>query len=765
VPVQIEFEEARDEWEPIGYRTDWFGCSAYKKVELCALIEEVTTTHVPAEIARLSIDDGPGGKTLLPTGGGGAKVSAGDGSSKHQSRQVCYVASYTAEDDTLTVSRGYSNCSGGHGAGKLWKLLRVPHQFGPSLHTKTAFSGAWQCENNDFYQGMVVEIEPDGDSHRWFPRGGTLANYFKVDLIDLVELLGNKPGRQRPRSMDDGGERNPQAVEQHHVCSLSASGHTLTVSHGYGDDGHSGAMWTLNRILDCGGESLASQLFARTYKYMHASEASIAAYEEATSALQSLQTVEFNGAREMATKLSQLGVAQAWSVDHLDVEMRRRNHEVLQMVVSILRRYPELVCEVHGTTTTTRTCDPDLAAFFHLDPAKQMKRAMDCLARERAAACVDALVARGVEARRLRVTFKGCAGAQRVYFIARATFRSPVSYDPNDEADAIFSQYDTGNSGSIDMTELRVCLNELGVQTDTRGAVKVLEGFDANENGKLDFFEFKKLVLKLRQYQSRLANRYDPQDATDNVLMQFDVDGSGEIDVVEVRDALNALQIVTDDAGATGVMRKYDSDHSGRLEHAEFKRLVIELRAFQASRGVLLLPSGGPLPGSTESTPTAIFRRFDADNSGDLDVAKVNQALNELGLSVDSAGAADLLSRYDTDGNGRLSLPEFSLLVTELRAFQQQSAAPPTQQTPDSAAGAHETVGQVFRRFDTDGSGDIDVAGSKQALNALGLSAATAVAADVLAKYNTDGNGRLSLSEFRLLVKGLRRLRAKKVNV
>ena len=121
--------------------------------------------------------------------------------------------------------------------------------------------------------------------------------------------------------------------------------------------------------------------------------------------------------------------------------MRTRNHEVLDAVVAILRRYPELLCEVHGTTSTPRQCDADLAKFFKLNGETQLQRVMDCLAKERAAACLEALVKRGIAAQRLRVTYKGCTGEQRVHFIARATFRSAVhiEYDPSNDADAIFS--------------------------------------------------------------------------------------------------------------------------------------------------------------------------------------------------------------------------------------------------------------------------------------------------------------------------------------
>ena len=767
VPLQIEFDGSPDEWEPMGYRADLWGRLAYKKVELVALIEEASAIRPPQELART--DAATGDVALVPTGGQyRVHDVAGDVA------RVCYVCSYNAEDDALIVSRGYSHAAGGHNTGKHWRLLRVPYLFGTPQPRRTNFAGAWQCEQNDFYQGRVVEIEPDGDAHRWHPRGGALANYLKVDLVDLVEMLIDEDPSRRQLSRDDG--RAPATIEQHHVASLSRSGHTLTVSRSYNDDGHAGELWTLNRIRDCGGESLQSQLFARTYKYVHASASSAAAYDDATTALQQLQSIEFNGARELATKRSTLGVAQAWSVAHTDHAMSARNAEVLDMVVSILRRYPELVCEVHGTTTTPREMDRDLMDFFFqrggelgqnffkLDADNQMERVYACLARERAASCLAALVERGVEAGRLRTTHKACTGESRVHFIARAGFRSRASYDPSDDADYLFAGFDVDSSGSIDVQELRVCLNELGLRTDTKGALALLKRFDEDKSNRLEFAEFKRLIQKLREYYSKLTKRYDPNDATDIVFQAYDADGNGQIDVVELREALMHLRLVTDSIGASQILAKYDASRSGRLEHREFKRLVVELRKFQeaVASGAIEAHTGAPpiTAGGTLSVG-AVFRSFDKDGSGDIDVSELAPALSALGLSADTAEAVMVLQKYDVDRSGKLTLPEFRVLAKELRAFQAAqeaaAAAPPT--PPPAAApppAGSESVGGVFRRFDADGSGAIDQAELMQALNALGLQSDAAGTAAVMKKYDQDGNGTLSLPEFRMLVKELR---------
>ena len=66
----------------------------------------------------------------------------------------------------------------------------------------------------------------------------------------------------------------------------------------------------------------------------------------------------------------------------------------------------------------------------------------------------------------------------------------------------------------------------------------------------------------------------------------------------------------------------------------------------------------------------AVFRRHDADSSGDIDRTELRAALNDLGLFVDTAEAGQVLDKYDADGSGRLQWPIFRRLVVELKAFQ-----------------------------------------------------------------------------------------------
>ena len=168
---------------------------------------------------------------------------------------------------------------------------------------------------------------------------------------------------------------------------------------------------------------------------------------------------------------------------------------------------------------------------------------------------------------------------------------------------------------------------------------------------------------------------------------RFDTDASGTIDARELRSALTALGLATTAEQAQLLLAKYDADHSGQLELPEFADLVAELKRFQSSAAGGAAAAAAPPraaaaiapitclpPGSSaaQDETRRVFALYDADASGDIDVAELRAALEALGLgqtTTDQASA--IMARYDAGGSSRrLEFGEFSRLVNELRRFQ-----------------------------------------------------------------------------------------------
>ena len=79
--------------------------------------------------------------------------------------------------------------------------------------------------------------------------------------------------------------------------------------------------------------------------------------------------------------------------------------------------------------------------------------------------------------------------------------------------------------------------------------------------------------------------------------------------------------------------------------------------------------AASPPPAKAE-TVGDVFRRFDKDNSKTIDLAELRDALNQLGLPVETEGASRVLAKYDKDQSGQLDIGEFRTLVRQLKKFQ-----------------------------------------------------------------------------------------------
>ena len=162
---------------------------------------------------------------------------------------------------------------------------------------------------------------------------------------------------------------------------------------------------------------------------------------------------------------------------------------------------------------------------------------------------------------------------------------------------------------------------------------------------------------------------------------QFDADGSGAIDLVELRLMLAQLGRLHDDAAAAALLSRIDADGSSAVSWEELhgwwaKEAGGGGGGAAAGGGQAAGAAAAAAPPHAGAQPhraalTKMFEFFDANKSGQMDLAELRPLLVDLGVVSPSGGEEedpldDLLAemellQIDADGSGQCSLEELLL--------------------------------------------------------------------------------------------------------
>ena len=127
----------------------------------------------------------------------------------------------------------------------------------------------------------------------------------------------------------------------------------------------------------------------------------------------------------------------------------------------------------------------------------------------------------------------------------------------------------------------------------------------------------------------------------------FDADGSGSIDINELRDVMKALGINLKQEEVKEMMARVDKDGSGCIEMDEFMALMAERIAVR-----------NPI----EELKKA-FRIYDEDDSGKISFDNLKKVTEDLNVDANDEELQNMIKLADTDGDGEVSLDEFIALM------------------------------------------------------------------------------------------------------
>lgn len=125
-----------------------------------------------------------------------------------------------------------------------------------------------------------------------------------------------------------------------------------------------------------------------------------------------------------------------------------------------------------------------------------------------------------------------------------------------------------------DYKELMPALIWLGFEASEEQAALLVRRYDANSSGLLDLSEFAELVSQLRAWQQLSTGVPVVSVVTMREIKAtfdvFDADGSGLIDLDELKGAMRAQGFKVTDREVRKMMAEVDEDESGEIDFEEF---------------------------------------------------------------------------------------------------------------------------------------------------------------------------------------------------
>ncbi|KAJ7295996.1 hypothetical protein O6H91_Y150600 [Diphasiastrum complanatum] len=135
------------------------------------------------------------------------------------------------------------------------------------------------------------------------------------------------------------------------------------------------------------------------------------------------------------------------------------------------------------------------------------------------------------------------------------------------------------------------------------------------------------------------------------VFSMFDKDGDGSISEMEMAALFEYLGLTPDATEVRAVVQKADKNSNGLIEFCE----LLDLLAPEVSQQV----------NYNSQELLSLFQAFDRDGNGFITAVELAHSMARLGHPLSVRDLSDMISAADSDGDGRISYPEFVSALTK----------------------------------------------------------------------------------------------------
>lgn len=261
-----------------------------------------------------------------------------------------------------------------------------------------------------------------------------------------------------------------------------------------------------------------------------------------------------------------------------------------------------------------------------------------------------------------------------------------------------------------------------------------------------------------------------PGERADALLAAYDITGKGYITIDDVVSKWLADPALGDIANAGTAIEAWDTDGNGQVSRAD----IIAAYEIMDAADTVLAAFGGTTTGTLSLTaldPTALtaldleastLTAWDADKNGALSRNEIIDGLKLLRLATASDAEKQafqtILARLDTNGDGTVSSTEMAQAMADLaldparldETFAAWDSNGDQGISLDELQAGYAAVNEaksIVAAYDVAGKGYFDEADLQRVIDENGATEGQASAADILAAWDQDGDGKVSIQD------------------
>jgi Ca2+-binding EF-hand superfamily protein len=262
---------------------------------------------------------------------------------------------------------------------------------------------------------------------------------------------------------------------------------------------------------------------------------------------------------------------------------------------------------------------------------------------------------------------------------------------------------DKNGDGEVDMTELKAALGERGLAQ--KGGMntpeEVMDKCDADDSGKISKEEAVNCIMSHHDIPE--AYRQHVVKAVNDIWPHIDKDGDGEVDINELKAAMNRHGLAQKGSmnTASEVMDTCDADDNGKISKQEAVDCVMshyEVPEEYRKHVVKAINDMWP--------------HLDKNGDGEVDMNELKAAMGERGLAQKGGMNTpdEIMDACDADNSGKISKKE------AVDCIMKQHNVP-----EEYRQHIVQAVNDIWPHIDADGDGEVDINELKAAMNRHGL--------------------------------------------